>query len=416
MVFRAIKPTSFANVLVLAFPILVLCIPKGAGIFLAGVVGLALWSGHGIRTTWSEGRGVLYPLGLAILALTIVYLGSKLVFGVPWNVIDNPSRSLLALLACLVILHTAPDPRVLWRGITIALAAGFAIVAYQYFVLQEPRPAAWTQAIAFANMVAALGIIGFVRPGTDRRAHVVAWLNLALAIAILALNGTRGALLALLVTMLPLLLVRYPGLKPWRFVTAISLIGLLGIGLYLVPSSPVEQRVDQVRTEIKGFQHGDNETSVGARLKIWEIAIDSVRVHPWMGVGVGQFARVLRASEFCRQHPSPICRLEHAHNDIFEAAATMGVPGVLALLGLFFVPGMLFWRLFRTSCRNANRLGVSLSASGIGVVLASLISGLTQVTMAHQANIVFYAGIVGLLLGLAALQARHPRAGGVENL
>ena len=42
--------------------------------------------------------------------------------------------------------------------------------------------------------------------------------------------------------------------------------------------------------------------------------------------------------------------------------------------------------------------------------MASLISGLTQVTLAHQANIVFYAGLIGMLLGLAGREARAARA------
>jgi O-antigen ligase len=41
--------------------------------------------------------------------------------------------------------------------------------------------------------------------------------------------------------------------------------------------------------------------------------------------------------------------------------------------------------------------------------MASLISGLTQVTMAHQANVVFYAGLIGLLLGLAGREAYATR-------
>jgi len=41
--------------------------------------------------------------------------------------------------------------------------------------------------------------------------------------------------------------------------------------------------------------------------------------------------------------------------------------------------------------------------------MASLISGLTQVTTAHQANVVFYAGLIGLLLGMAARESQAAR-------
>lgn len=410
MTFRATKLAAFASALVLAFPILLLCVPRGSGIFLAAVVVLALCAGHGMRKTWRTYRDLLYPVGLAILTLMVVYLGSKLYFGVPWSVIDNPSRILLALLACLVVMRTNPDPRAIWHGITIALVVGLVIVAIQRFALSEDRPSAWTQAIAFGNMVAALGLIGFARPGTTRGTHALAWANLALAALILILNGTRGATLAMLLTALPLLFVRYRGLSPARFFAAMALVAALGAGLYMIPRSPVAQQIDQVRSDIGLFERGNAETSVGARLEVWRIAAASIARHPWMGVGVGQFARILHASDFCAGSRSVACNLEHAHNDVLEAAATTGLPGMLALLGIFLIPAGIFVRTLRLCRNNGNALGVSLSGAGLGVVMASMISGLTQVTMAHQANIVFYAGIIGLLLGLVGVQAKRPDA------
>jgi O-antigen ligase len=121
---------------------------------------------------------------------------------------------------------------------------------------------------------------------------------------------------------------------------------------------------------------------------------------------VGQFARVLRADPYCEQRrESAACGLEHAHNDLVEAAATTGIPGVLATLTLFLVPAGLFWRALRTCHADNNYAGVSLGGAGLAVVMASLISGLTQVTTAHQANVVFYAGAIGMLLGLAGREA-----------
>ena len=415
MTFRATKLATFGSALVLAFPILLLCVPRGAGIFLAAVVVLALCAGHGMTKTWGTYRELLYPVGLAVLALIVVYLGSKLYFGTPWDVIDNPSRILLALLACLVVMRTAPDPRAIWHGITIALVVSLVIVAIQRYALGEDRPSAWTQAIAFANMVAALGLVGFAQPGSSRCAHALAWANLSLAAAILILNGTRGATLAMLLTAIPLLFVRYRGLSSARFFAAIALVAALGTGLYMIPHSPVAQKIDEVRSNIGRFEKGDAETSVGARLKMWRIAAESITRHPWMGVGIGQFARILHASDFCEGSKSEVCNMEHAHNDVLESAATTGLPGMLALLGIFLIPGALFLRTLRLCCSHDNALGVSLSAAGLGVVMASLISGLTQVTMAHQANIVFYAGAIGLLLGLAGVQAKHPRADGANT-
>ncbi|XUT84280.1 O-antigen ligase family protein [Cupriavidus metallidurans] len=395
-----------------AFPMLILCVPRGAGVFLAGVGVLALLGWRGMGRAWREYADVLTPLATAVLAFMAVYVGSKLYFHTPWNVIDNPSRTLLAILTCWAIVRAAPNPAWLWRGITVGLFLALLIVGYQKFALGVERPSAWLQAIAFANMIAALALVGFARPGDSRAAHAEAWINVLLAILILMLNGTRGAVVALLVTAVPMLLIRYRRLGVRMFVVAGAAVAVLSSGAYLVPDSPVSKRVNQAVTEVQQYEQGNTETSVGMRLKIWHIGLQYFSEHPWTGVGVGQFARILHGSEFCQHTESLACVLEHAHNDIVEAASTTGIPGLITMLGLFLVPAALFGRTMRASGARAIPQGVSLGGAGLSVVLASLICGLTQVTMAHQANVVFYAGLIGLLLGMAGREAHAASAGG----
>ena len=83
------------------------------------------------------------------------------------------------------------------------------------------------------------------------------------------------------------------------------------------------------------------------------------------------------------------------------------------MLGLFLVPAALFVHTLRKSRAMGNAHGIHLAGAGLGVVMASLISGLTQVTMAHQANVVFYAGLIGLLLGMAGREAHSARTDAV---
>ncbi|HBD37439.1 MULTISPECIES: O-antigen ligase family protein [Cupriavidus] len=402
--------TRIATVLVFAFPVLILCVPRGAGVFLAGVGMLALLGWRGMGRAWREHANVLTPLAVAVLAFMAVYVGSKLYFHTPWNVIDNPSRTLLAILTCWVIVRAAPNPKWFWRGITVGLFLAMLIVGYQHFMLGDGRPSAFVQAIAFANMVAALALAGFARPGEGFRSHAEAWFNVLCAASILIVNGTRGGMVAMLVTLFPLLLVRYRYFNVRLFLAAAAGIVVLIIGLYMIPGSPVAQRVDQAVMEIQQFQQGNAETSVGARLQIWQIGIQYFEEHPWTGVGVGQFARILHAAPYCEHRTESVaCVLEHAHNDIVEAASTTGIPGLLTMLGLFLVPALLLWRTLRACRANKNGSGISLAGAGLGVVMASLISGLTQVTTAHQANVVFYAGLIGLLLGMAGCESRAMR-------
>ncbi|PLQ01563.1 cell shape-determining protein [Cupriavidus pauculus] len=406
MTIRPSRLSTMADALVFAFPILILCVPRGAGVFLAGVGVLLLAGWRGLGRDWRRHAKVLVPLSVAVLAFMTVCITSKFLHQTPWNVIDNPSRALLAILTCWLIVHVAPDPGKLWRGITIALVGALLIVSYQKLALHLDRPSAWTQAIAFANMVAALALIGFARPGETRRVHAEAWFNIVCASAILMMNGTRGAVVATLVTVIPMLLVRYRRrFTPRMFAGAVVAVAILATAAYQIPGSTVSHRLDQAVLQVEQFQQGKVDTDVGARLKIWEIGLHYFVQHPWSGAGVGQFARILRASTFCQETQSLVCVLEHGHNDAVEASATMGIPGLLTMFGLFLVPGVLFWRALRICRAQGNDRGVSLGAAGLAVVMASLISGLTQVTTAHQANVVFYAGVIGMLLGLAGREA-----------
>lgn len=405
MIDRKNRLCTMADILVFAFPVLILCVPRGAGVFLAGVGLLMLAGWRQMLPAWREHAPVLRPLALSVLAFVAVFLVSKFLHDTPWDVLDNPSRVILSVLTCWLIVRTAPNPAMLWRGITIALVLALLIVAYQKFALGQLRPAAWTQAIAFANMVAAIGLAGFARPGESRLTHATAWFNVLCATAILMLNGTRGAVVAMLLTVVPMLIIRYRRFTTRMFAIAIATVVVLAVGVYSIPGSPVSQRVDQAVAEIQQFEQGNIETSVGVRLKIWHIGMQYFSEHPWTGAGVGQFARILHATPFCKQTKSLACVLEHAHSDLVEAAATTGLPGLLTMLGLFLVPAGLFFRAMLACNAAHNDRGVSLAGAGLGVVMASLISGMTQVTMAHQANVVFYAGFIGLLLGLAAHEA-----------
>lgn len=399
-----------ADALVFAFPILVLCVPRGAGVFLAGVGLLFFLGWRGLGQSWRQYADVLGPLTITVAAFLGVCLASKLYYHVPWNVIDNPSRALLAVLTCWMIVRAAPNPDRLWQGITVGLFGALLIVSYQLLVMHDGRPAAWVQPIAFANMVAALALVGFARPGDHFRAHAEAWFNVICAVPILIMNSTRGGMMAMMLTLFPVLLIRYKRFSARMFLVACAGIAALVVALYMAPGSPVAERVGQAVHEVEQFQQGNAESSVGARLQMWEIGLQYFMNHPWTGVGVGQFAEVLKAAPYCEHRKeSVVCVLEHAHNDIVEAASTTGVPGLVTLLGLFLVPGALFLRAMRACRAIGNERGQSLGAAGLAVVMASLLSGLTQVTLAHQANIVFYAGVIGLLLGLAACEARAGR-------
>ncbi|MBB5192028.1 O-antigen ligase [Silvimonas terrae] len=395
--------TRLASLLLFSFPLLLLAVPRGSGVFLIGIFALVLANLPQMGTLHRQYRAVLLPVWMSVLAVLGVHLASKYMFGLPWDVLDNPSRVLAIPLVCLVVLRYRPDPMLLWKGIPPGLLLALLIVAWQFFVDKEVRPGAWTFIIAFANMVATLGVIGFFRPGQTHRDHVMAWLCPALAMVVLIMNGSRGAWLALVLTVVVSIYFRYQRFSPKVALVSLCSLAFIGFVAWSVPDSPVKQRIEQARHDVAQFQQGNVDTSLGERLRIFQLAVNEVRQHPLTGVGSGEFGRLTDALPGCPGDQKEICTLKHAHNDLLDAAATTGLPGLAAFLSLLLVPGFIFFGVLRTTC-GRDAMAPYLGKAGMGAVVATLICGFSQVTMAHQANIAFYASLMGLLLGLAAVR------------
>ncbi len=70
----------------------------------------------------------------------------------------------------------------------------------------------------------------------------------------------------------------------------------------------------------------------GARLGIWSNALALVAMHPWLGVGVGEFNFAWTLTPFAAR---PNEFFDHAHNLVLQFAVELGVPLALLILGLF---------------------------------------------------------------------------------
>ena len=397
------RQLTVASLLVLAFPILLLSVPKGASVFLVATIVALIAVRRGLSETARANAAVFRPLSLSILTVLMICLASILHFDLGWNTIDNPSRMILALLACLLVMHRGADSRLLWTGALIGLIAAACVIAWQAAVLNVHRPSAGLPPIVFANMVAAIALIGFVRPGTDWRSHALAWGGLFLAAGILIVNGSRGPWMALVITTLPLIPVRHPGMRLPAYLGLVLGLSLLIALAFTLPGVELATRFQAIGSDIERFGAGDADSAVGARLKMWQLGLQALLSHPLTGIGLNQYGQLLMHLPQC---PTAQFCMKHGHNDLMEMLTTLGFPGIVLLGAMFAVPAILFRQMRRVARERRDTAGESLAVAGLAVVMATCISGLTQVTLAHQVNIVFYAGAIGLLLGLSAQQTR----------
>jgi len=179
-----------------------------------------------------------------------------------------------------------------------------------------------------------------------RQTTWIAVAALAVCVGALAMTQTLASLAAVAVGSLVLWTLVLP-----RRQAAWVLGGGAAIALVLVLAvAPLRQRV---AAKIDQARQGDWNMVLTGRLDGWRAAAWMLREHPWTGVGHGAFrpefvaaklALLGRGAQFDAQQLQPV--FANAHNEYLEAAADLGMPGLLAL-------GWALWVLGRAVCRRA---------------------------------------------------------------
>lgn len=349
---------------------------------------------------WREvGRETRWLLAMAVLAAAVV-LFSKFHFEVRWREADNRLRLLTAPFFAVLIYAWRPSRRWLWLGALLGLAAAFALALYQVASGTE-RALGWTaNAIVFADALIALIVLAvFTRPSGE-----LVWTALAcaLGVAAVALSGSRGVWPALAIVLLVALVVSGGRARKLSWAVLAALALTVAASHWIAPLAQ-QIRLTELVSDVDRVKRGDHESSLGARVTLLELAGDTFAEHPLTGVGVGRFEKVVMATPQCAP-PAPrigFCKLGHAHSDAFEWAATMGVPGLLAILAIYLVPLALFARLLRAQSAGRAR---SSALAGLVLVLVYIACGLTQSMFAHQLVASFYAVAVGVLYGFALIE------------
>ena len=349
---------------------------------------------------WREvGRETRWLLAMAVLAAVVV-LFSKFHFEVRWREADNRLRLLTAPFFAVLIYAWRPSRRWLWLGALFGLAAAFVLALYQVASGTE-RALGWTaNAIVFADALIALIVLAvFTRPSGE-----LVWTALAcaLGVAAVALSGSRGVWPALAIVLLVALIVSGGRARKlsWAVLAALA---LTVVASHWIAPLAQQIRLTELVSDMDRVKRGDHESSLGARMTLLELAGDTFAEHPLSGVGVGRFEKVVMATPQCAP-PAPrigFCKLGHAHSDAFEWAATMGLPGLLAILAIYLVPLALFARLLRAQSAGRAR---SSALAGLVLVLVYIACGLTQSMFAHQLVASFYAVAVGVLYGFALIE------------
>lgn len=404
---RALKvayPAWLASLALLLMGTSILVLPWAALLGVPMLLLAAAWrSEEGWIDTFPRRQDLL--LAAALGSQVLVWSIMPLVHGEGTSGLNDAWPFALGLVALVALARVRVSATWLWAGLALGSMAAGSWAVWQRVIERTVRADGHDpfHAILFGNLGLMMGLLclaGLSWSFARRERWPWSLLLVAGGLAGLiasAFSGSRGGWIGLPLAIW--VLYRGHGRRlplSWRMTLMAALVTLLG-SLYVMPQTGVASRVDNAVTSLRLYVAGDDEiTSVSARLEMWRGSSQLILERPLEGWGNRGYQEAMRerGAEGV-QHPS-LGRFWHAHNEVLDAWVKRGLPGLLALLGLYFTPLWLFARGVGSGSGERRALAVA----GTLVPVAFIDFGLTYSFLAYPAGSLVYALLVTLLWGL----------------
>jgi hypothetical protein len=327
--------------------------------------------------------------GSAVLATNIV-LAPVVALSVASLVRDKSSRLVVVTFLTIVLGVIGAAALVKWH---LGDDAGGALVAgssqsLRYSIRLFGHPNAFGMALAMLIPFAAAGVF-YLR---QTLLFLVSLASLTGGLAALILTQSRTAWVACVLG----LLVVAPN---WRLRAILTTLVLAGAAL-LAP-----QIIDRLAAE-------DYRENV--RASIWRVSLDVVLNHPLLGVGPGNFSDHAAPVAFVDQ-PQPIPP-PHAHNEVLNYAAEIGLPAAFAVIVLV---GVVVASLVRARPHDSPT-AVYVRRACLGALTVMVVAGQFDATIGQGYTFLIAIVVLGLSVQatrcsnvgtMAPVTTRTPRAG-----
>ena len=210
---------------------------------------------------------------------------------------------------------------------------------------------------SLALILPLLAAMGFTSSDSISMTYrIILWIGLIFISTVLFLTFSRGAFLALGITMLVFITLR------WKFGwIVLPLAGVLIAGIIFQYGA----------FNILDFLFsGTSSDSVGSRVQLWSRAVLMIQYFPFTGVGMGAFSEVV--DQLFPLAESVTVSIPHAHNLLLQVGIDLGIPGLIGWLASWFLAALISWRIYSQARRDGSR-GDWLSSIGIGLLCSQLV-------------------------------------------
>lgn len=264
-----------------------------------------------------------------------------------------------------------------------------------YGTFQQPNPYA-----GYLGLVLPVGIGLLIWAVTERRGR--SWFQVmglltavGLLTAAMGMSWSRGAWLGFAAALVTVNVVRSrQAAMVFAVLLGVAVLTLALGGLRLLPPALIQRFTNFLPFvsvgDLRAVQITDANYAVIERMAHWQAALDMWTDHPWLGVGIGNYAAVYPAYALPKW-PDP---LGHAHNYYLNIAAEAGLIGLLAYLLLW---GMTFYQAWK-AVRATSGVWQAVAAGVFGVLTHLAVHNFFDNLWVHNMYV-----HVAVLLGLLAI-------------
>lgn len=369
--------------------------------YIAGLVGvfvLSLWALSQAKTI------PLAPLDYMLLLGLLGAGGSQLAMlmynGAVWSEFDIPLRYLAAVPVVLLCLHYPPSFLGIFAGVWVGAVATAMMAAVELYT-SPLRASGFTGGIQFGNLGLLLGVVALSialfglevrqKTGFVLMAVVAAMAGVFISLA----SGSRGGWVAV-----PLVLsVFYAAYVKREKALRITLFLVLGTALFLAAVSQVSRvktRIDLVQTDLSEFHRGNENTSIGLRLGLWQAELQLIARQPLTGWNKPQHTLALQDMVAQGKLGKQASELANSHNTFLEIWIYTGIIG---LAGVLFLLGVAAYG-FSRHIRSANPYTKFAAVSGLNLVLSYCVFSQTQIMLGRNNTLIFFLLMLCMFWGM----------------
>jgi len=264
-------------------------------------------------------------------------------------------------------------------GIYFAVVVYFFVAIVQTQFLGFPRAQGYYYPILFGDLsvMYSLFILAYIFTGnTKGLGTIISVVCVILGLSAVVFSGTKGALLVLPIALPVLIWLGRKQISRTQWMAA-GVACIVFAGAFFVLGGQKQGQVNLIFSQFKSLSNLEIEntgSTFSARYSLWRDAYYIWKENPILGTGVGDFegdaqARLEQGLSYPDRYSG---RFDHAHSVYFDALASIGIVGLIVLLGtLFALPLRYFIQRWKDAANY-------FALAGVLLVLCYFVFGLTE--------------------------------------